>query len=78
MRVCTRRSERKTHLVEERNVEGSTTSSDEVMRIAVEKVGKKLLARVPVSIGDNNQVVLTCQLDTAVSCNVMSKGTIGS
>lgn len=51
-------------------MEGSTPSSDEeVMMIAVEKVGKKLLARVP---GDNNQVVLTCQLDTAASCNVMS------
>ena len=41
-------------------------SSEEVLLISVEKVGKKLLAKV-----GGSKRSLVCQLDTAASCNVL-------
>ena len=58
------------HLVEEENVT-PTRSDEEVLMIAVEKVGKKLLAQVPFRVSGCTQVIV-CQLDTAASCNILS------
>ena len=58
------------HLVEEENVI-PTGSDEEVLMIAVEKVGKKLLAQVPFRVSGCTQVIV-CQLDTAALCNILS------
>ena len=42
-----------------------------MLQITVEKVGKKLLAQVPVMVNGWEQT-LECQLDTAASCNVIA------
>ena len=73
-RVC-RAMVTQTHLVEESLKDEEDTFSENedqlVLQIAVEKVGKKLLAKVPVVVNGREQT-LECQLDTAASCNVMA------
>ena len=49
----------------------SDSDDDNVCLIAVEKVGKKLLAKVPFRVKDRNQTIV-CQLDTVASCNVFA------
>ena len=50
----------------------SENEDQSVLQIAVtEKVGKKVLAKVPVVLNGREQT-LECQLDTAASCNVMA------
>lgn len=66
-RMCTRRTDT-THLVESPT---PPASEEEVLLIRVQKVGRKLLAKVPFRREKKIQVI-TCQLDTAASCNVMS------
>ena len=48
------------------------SDQDSVLHIEVEKVGKKLLAKVKVKTNKQAQE-LTCQLDTAASCNVLAR-----
>eukprot|EP00731_Ephydatia_muelleri_P030026 Em0021g549a len=67
-RMCTRRTGT-THLVEKSPT--PPASEEKVMLIRVQKVGRKLLAKVPFQREKKIQVI-TCQLDTAASCNVMS------
>ena len=66
--MCTRRTGT-THLVEKSPT--PPASEEKVMLIRVQKVGRKLLAKVPFQREKKIQVI-TCQLDTAASCNVMS------
>ncbi|KAL5477674.1 hypothetical protein EMCRGX_G024499, partial [Ephydatia muelleri] len=57
------------HLVEERT---PTDSEEEVLLITVKKVGKKLIAKVPLRIDSARTLEIDCQLDTAASCNVLT------
>ena len=62
-------------LVEEENVT-PTGSDEEVLMIAVEKVGKELLAQVPFRVSGFTQVIV-CQLDTAahaIFCHCQTTG----
>ena len=67
-RMCS--SGRPTHLVEE-DMTRSGSDDDYVCLIAVEKVGKKFLAKVPFRVKGRTQTIV-CQLDAAASCNVLA------
>ena len=67
-RVC-RARDRTTHMISDTLSESG--SEEAVLLITVEKIGKKLLARVPLR-GRDRVETIECQLDTAASCNVMS------
>ena len=68
-RVCRKRGTGTVHLVEE----PAPDSEEEVLLITVEKVGKKLLAKVPFRrTVSSRDLEIVCQLDTAASCNVLT------
>ena len=67
-RVC-RARDRTTHMISDSLSESG--SEEAVLLITVEKIGKKILARVPLR-GRDRVETIECQLDTAASCNVMS------
>ena len=72
-RMCNKAKQQSAHLVGDwADPESPTDESGEVLLITVERVGKKLLARVQFHIEGRVKMV-TCQLDTAASCNVMSR-----
>lgn len=69
-RMC-KAKQQSAHLVGERVDQSPTGEGEEVLLITVERVGKKLLARVQFRVEGRSKMVV-CQLDTAASCNVMS------
>ena len=77
-RVC-RGNDKPTNLVEE-TVEVDSDSGEErvrshaedIFQIQVEKIGRKLLAKVVFQVETGTKQVV-CQLDTAASCNVMTR-----
>ena len=72
-RMCNKAKQQSAHLVGDwADPESPTAERGEVLLITVERVGKKLLARVQFHIEGRVKMV-TCQLDTAASCNVMSR-----
>eukprot|EP00731_Ephydatia_muelleri_P025251 Em0017g334a len=76
-KVC-RGSDKPTNLVEEAEMdfdseeEQTRSRAEDVFQIQVEKVGRKLLAKVVFQVERGTKQVV-CQLDTAASCNVMTK-----
>ena len=76
-KVC-RGSDKPTNLVEEAEMdfdseeERTRSRAEDVFQIQVEKVGRKLLAKVVFQVERGTKQVV-CQLDTAASCNVMTK-----
>ena len=63
---------RPTHLVQEDTTRSASGSDDDyVCLISVEKVGKKLLVKVPFMVKGRNQTIV-CQLDTTALCNVLA------
>jgi len=57
---------------EDAQVVDADSDRDSVLHIEVEKVGKKLLAKVKVNTNKQARE-LTCQIDTAASCNVLAR-----
>ena len=72
-RMCNKAKQQSAHLVGDwADSVSPTVERSEVLLITVERVGKKLLARVKFHIEGRDKMV-TCQLDTAALCNVMSR-----
>ena len=70
--MCSKAKQQSALLIVDRVSQGGRTSdSDSVLLITVERVGKKVLARVQFCIEDKFKMVV-CLLDTAASCNMMS------
>ena len=70
--MCNKAKQQSAHLVGEWvDQESLAVERDEVLLITVERVRKKLLARVQFCIEGRFKMVV-CQLDTAAPCNVMS------
>ena len=52
---------------------------EERLLVKVEKLGRKLLAVLSVSVKKRSPMKLTCQLNSAATCNMLShRGTTGS